>query len=81
MDFDGAIQAHTNWKLRLFSYCRGKVAEKIDMQTPLSKEELRKAVQSLQLTSPNPSIQASQKKAPNQADREVPADLPANGHS
>jgi hypothetical protein len=33
MDFDGAIQAHTNWKLRLFSYCRGKVAEKIDMQT------------------------------------------------
>jgi len=33
MDFDGAIQAHTNWKLRLFSYARGKVAEKIDNQT------------------------------------------------
>jgi len=33
MDFDGAIQAHTNWKLRLFSYCRGKLTERLDLQT------------------------------------------------
>jgi aerotaxis receptor len=33
MDFDSAIQAHTNWKLKLFNYCRGKLTEKIDLQT------------------------------------------------
>jgi methyl-accepting chemotaxis protein len=33
MDFDDAIQAHTNWKLRLFSYARGQVAERIDVPT------------------------------------------------
>jgi hypothetical protein len=33
MNFDGAIQAHTDWKLRLLSYCRGKTTEKIDLQT------------------------------------------------
>jgi hypothetical protein len=34
MDFDGAIQAHTDWKLRIFRRCRGKPAEKTDGQTP-----------------------------------------------
>jgi methyl-accepting chemotaxis protein len=38
MDFDGAIQAHTNWKLRLFSYSRGKAVE-IDVPT-LQKDNL-----------------------------------------
>ena len=33
MDFDSAIQAHTNWKLRLFSYSHGSVVKKIDVQT------------------------------------------------
>jgi len=33
MDFDGAIQAHTYWKVRLLLYARGKAAEKIDLQT------------------------------------------------
>ena len=31
MDFDGAIQAHTNWKLRLFSASKGVSKEKIDI--------------------------------------------------
>jgi hypothetical protein len=39
MDFDGAIQAHTNWKLRLFSFCKGTLPEKIDMQE-LEKDNL-----------------------------------------
>jgi hypothetical protein len=33
MDFDSAIQAHTNWKLRLFSACKGSSKEKIDVRT------------------------------------------------
>jgi methyl-accepting chemotaxis protein len=33
MDFDSAIQAHTNWKLRLFSACKGSSKEKIDART------------------------------------------------
>ena len=39
MDFDSAIQAHTNWKLRLFSYSRGMTAEKINVQ-PLLKDNV-----------------------------------------
>jgi methyl-accepting chemotaxis protein len=31
MDFGSAIQAHTNWKLRLLSYCRGTMGEKLDV--------------------------------------------------
>ena len=31
MDFDGAIQAHSNWKLRLFNYVRGEANSKIDL--------------------------------------------------
>lgn len=31
MDFNSAIQAHTNWKLRLLSYCRGTLGEKLDV--------------------------------------------------
>jgi len=30
MDFDGAIQVHTNWKLRFLNYVRGWANEKID---------------------------------------------------
>jgi len=33
MDFDRAIQAHTNWKLRLFNYCKGSSQDKIDVRT------------------------------------------------
>jgi hypothetical protein len=33
MDIDGAIQAHTNWKLRLFGACKGSSKEKIEAQT------------------------------------------------
>ena len=32
MDFD-AIQAHTNWKLRLFRYCRGSLSEDFDLRS------------------------------------------------
>src|ERR1039458_4214358 len=32
MDFDGAIQADTNWKLKLFNYSRGKLTGKVDRQ-------------------------------------------------
>lgn len=39
MDFDGAIQAHTNWKLRLLNYARSKTAEKVDLP-PLRKDNL-----------------------------------------
>ena len=33
MDIDSAIQAHSNWKLRLFNYARGKPAGEIDLQS------------------------------------------------
>lgn len=33
MDFSSAIQAHTDWKLRLLSYCRGTLREKPDCGT------------------------------------------------
>ncbi|HUI57838.1 MAG TPA: CZB domain-containing protein [Bryobacteraceae bacterium] len=33
MDFDSAIQAHTNWKLRLYNYCKGNSQDKIDVRT------------------------------------------------
>jgi hypothetical protein len=33
MNFTGAIQAHSNWKLRLVAQCRGTSSEKIDVQT------------------------------------------------
>jgi hypothetical protein len=39
MDIDGAIQAHTNWKLRLLNYARGTGTEKIDLPT-LGKDNL-----------------------------------------
>ena len=33
MDFGSAIQAHSDWKLRLLSYCRGASREKPDFYT------------------------------------------------
>ena len=32
MNFTGAIQAHSNWKLRLVAQCRGTSSENIDVQ-------------------------------------------------
>jgi methyl-accepting chemotaxis protein len=32
MDFDGAIQAHSNWKIRLLNSVRGRANEEIDLQ-------------------------------------------------
>lgn len=33
MDIDGAIQAHTDWKVRLLNLAHGTTTEKIDLQT------------------------------------------------
>ena len=33
MDFDAAIKAHANWRLRLFGYCTGKSREKLDVRS------------------------------------------------
>ena len=32
MTFDGAIKAHSDWKLRLANYCQGRLTEPIDIQ-------------------------------------------------
>jgi hypothetical protein len=32
MTFDGAIQAHSDWKVRLANYCQGRLKEPIDIQ-------------------------------------------------
>ena len=33
MDIDGAIQAHSDWKLRLLNLARGVKSEEVDLQT------------------------------------------------
>ena len=32
MDFSSAIQAHANWRLRLFGYCKGVSKEQLDVR-------------------------------------------------
>jgi len=32
MTFDGAIKAHSDWKVRLANYCQGRLTEPIDIQ-------------------------------------------------
>ena len=32
MDIDGAIQAHSDWKLRLLNLARGTTSEKVDLE-------------------------------------------------
>ncbi len=39
MNFSSAIQAHSNWKLRLVAHCEGKATDKLDMHG-LMKDDL-----------------------------------------